>query len=110
LLPLLLDAVNHGSITIKKLIELTAYNPAQIFQIPNKGVIAKDFDADLVVCDMCETKKIQNRKLYTSCGWSPFDGFELLGSPIYTIVNGTIVFDKGKIKENTPGQEVIFNN
>lgn len=107
LLPLMLDAVNHGSFTLEKLVEITSYNPAKIFQIQSKGEIEEDFDADLVVCDMNLSKKVENKNLYTKCGWSPFDGFELLGWPVLTVVNGVVGFENGRVREECRGEEVI---
>ena len=108
LLPLLLNAVNEKKLTMQKLIELCCHNPAKIFRIKNKGHIKEGFDADLTVVDMNLEKEVDENMLFTKCSWSPFNGWQLRGWPIMTIVNGNVVFDHGKINESYKGKEVDF--
>ena len=105
-LPLLLDAVNKGKITLTKVVELTSKNPAEIFGIENKGRIKVGYDADLVIIDMNIKKKVDN--LVAKCGWSTFEGKILKGWPITTIVNGKVVYHGGDIIMYQ-GKEVVFN-
>ena len=99
MLPLLLDAYNEKKLSLKTIVELCCENPAKIFNIRNKGKIKKGYDADLVIIDLGLKKKVNNKNLYTRCGWSPFNGWKLKGWPITTIVNGKIIFDNGKINK-----------
>lgn len=108
MLPLLLNEVNKGGISMKQLVHLTAENPARIFSIKNKGGIKAGYDADLVIVDMSLSKKVNNEKLFTKCGWSPFAGRELKGWPVTTIVRGKVVFDEGTIHKNR-GTEVLYD-
>jgi dihydroorotase len=108
MLPLLLNEVNRGSLNMRQLVHLTAENPARIFSIKNKGCIKVGYDADIVIADMAQTKKVDNGKLFTKCGWSPFAGRELKGWPVTTIVRGKIVFDEGIIHKNR-GTEVLYD-
>lgn len=109
-LPLMLDAVNKGKISLTKVVRLMSTNPAKIFGIKNKGKIAVGYDADLVIIDMELKKKVENKKLFTKCKWSPFNEKILKGWPIITIVNGRVVFDKGMIYTNAGGRGVEFFN
>jgi dihydroorotase len=109
MLPLLLDSVNKGKLTLNKMVQLCCENPAKIFKIKNKGLIRQGYDADLTIIDMTEEKKVENNKLLTKCRWSPFDGWNLKGWPTYTIVNGNIVFDNGKIN-NIKGKEIQYTH
>lgn len=88
MLPLLLNEVNRGRLTINKVAKLLAGRPAEIFGFSGKGVIACGTSADLVVCDMELTKVIENDHLKTKCRWSPFNGWKLKGWPIITICGG----------------------
>ena len=99
MLPLLLDAYNEKKLSLKTIVELCCENPAKIFNIRNKGKIKKGYDADLVIIDLGLKKKVNNKNLYTKCGWSPFNGWKLKGWPVTTIVNGKIIFDNGKINK-----------
>lgn len=92
-LPLMLDAVNKGRISLTKVARLMSTNPARIFKIRNKGMIKQGYDADLVVVDMNKRKKVSQDKLYTKCKLSPFNGKILKGWPVITIRGGNVIFD-----------------
>lgn len=106
--PLMLDAVNRGNITLKRLVETMCENPAKIFKIRNKGFIEEGKDGDLTIVDMKLRKKVRNDKLFTKCGWSPFEGCELQGWPVIMIVNGNVVFENGEIHDKVKGEEVEY--
>lgn len=109
MLVIMLEAVHDNRIDIVKVSKLLSANPARIFGIKNKGLIKEGFDADLVVVDMNERKAVMNEKLFTKCGWSPFNGWELTGWPKITIVNGKKVFENGEIVAGEfRGSEVKF--
>ena len=99
MLPLMLDAVNRGKLTLQKLVEMTSRNPAKIFGIQNKGLLKVGYDADLVIIDMNLKKKVKNSELLTKCGWSPFNNKILKGWPIITIVNGNVVYGNSRIND-----------
>ena len=107
MLPLLLNAVNDKLLTLKKVVQLCCENPAKIFKIKGKGFIEEDFNADLTIVDMNLEKEVNNDKLLTKCGWSPFNGFKLKGWPTTTIVNGNVVYDNGNIN-HIRGREVEY--
>lgn len=108
MLPLMLDAVNKGRITLQRVLELCCSSPARIFRIRGKGRIKEGFDADLAVIDMSLEKKVENSSLNTRCGWSPFSGMVLKGWPVMTFVRGNLVYDKGRFFSNN-GKEVVFD-
>jgi dihydroorotase len=108
MLPLLLHASNNKKIELQKIIELCCENPAKIFKIKNKGFIKEGFDADLTIIDLNLEKEVKNGELFTKCGWSPFDGWNLKGWPTTTIVNGNIIFNNGKIN-NIVAKEVSYH-
>lgn len=104
-LPLLLDAVNKGRVSLAKVIELTSANPARIFGIKNKGAIKVGYDADLVLVDMQATTKLES--IESKAKWSPFGDMNLQGWPIVTIINGNIVYYRGTLY-NTKGKQLTF--
>ncbi len=106
--PLILDAVNKGKITLERMVETMCENPAKIFKIKNKGFIEEGKDGDLTVIDMKLRKKVRNDGLFTKCGWSPFDGFELQGWPVITIVNGKVIFENGEVYRERNGKGVEY--
>jgi len=107
-LPLLLNQVNEGNLELSKLIELTSKNPAKLFNIKKKGIIQPGYDADLTVVDMSLKKTIQKKHLYTKCGWSPYEDWELTGWPIMTFVNGHLAYNNGKINDKYKGKEIKY--
>ncbi len=103
MLPLLLDSVQQGRISLERVVEVTSSAPARIFGL-KKGKIEKGYDADLVLVDMNKEQIVRPR---SKCGWSAFEGQTLKGWPQITLVNGQVVFDDGETGE-TPAKEVNF--
>ena len=107
MLPLLLDAMHKGKVSINEIQTLCSENPAKIFGLEGKGAIKKGFDADLVVVDVMAEKKVENKKLFTKCRWSPWDGQRLKGVVEKTIVGGKVVFENGKVIGKPEGKAVV---
>ncbi|MEW6295706.1 MAG: amidohydrolase family protein [Candidatus Diapherotrites archaeon] len=109
MLPLLLNAVNEGKISLRRMVELTSENPCRVYGIKNKGFIAKGFDADLIVVDLKKERKIRRRELKCRCKWSPFEGMKLKGLPEKTIIGGEIIWDNERkyFNEKFRGKEVV---
>ena len=92
-LPLLLNAVNDGRLTLKKVVELTVVNSANIFGLFDKRGMDIGTDADIVIIDMNLEQTVSRDDLATKCQWSPFEGFKLKGWPVTTISRGKVVFN-----------------
>jgi len=108
LMPVMLNHINEGRLTLDQLIKFLCENPVKIFGIKNKGYIKKDFDADFTIIDMNKTIEIKNEQIQSKCGWSPFDGYKFKGTPVSTIVNGKIKMKEGKIVGNPEGVALKF--
>ncbi|MEI6857814.1 amidohydrolase family protein [Psychrilyobacter sp.] len=106
-LPLMLNAVSEGKITLSKLIELMSKNPSKIFGIKDRGEIKKGYYGDLVIVDLKEKFILENKTTLSKCGWTPFDGYTGYGKIETTIVNGKIVYNKNQIIQNT-GSEIEY--
>jgi dihydroorotase len=81
-------------------------NPARGYRAIGKGNIAPGFDADLVLVDMHKKRRVERSHLQTKVGWSPFEGLELQGWPVVTIVRGQIAMRDGQIDAAVRGAEV----
>ncbi|MCC5831522.1 MAG: dihydroorotase family protein [Chlamydiales bacterium] len=80
LLPLMLDAVYRGLLTLERMIELTHTNPQKIFNLPpNDDIVLVDLDMELTVTD---------EMIKSKCGWTPYRGRTLRGWPEYVILDG----------------------
>ncbi len=109
MLPLLLNAVNEEKLTLQKVVELCAYNPARKFKIAGKGEIIEGADADLTIVDMDFTEKVCHKFLWTKPDWSPFHGWVLKGWPVMTFVGGELMYEWRDKFGKMPGKEVTFN-
>lgn len=96
LLPLMLKEVRKGRLTINKLVEIMAENPASIFGLTNKGRIREGYDADLVIVDLKGTKIIDDDELFTAGNVTPFNGFQVC-PPVTTIRRGEVIFHEGEL-------------
>jgi len=92
-LPLLLAEVRSGNLGFERVRDLTAANPAAVFDLPRKGRVAEGYHADLVVVDPDRTHEIRGERLHTRCDWTPFDGWEGV-FPELTLVRGTVVYER----------------
>ncbi|WP_276273806.1 dihydroorotase [Haloarcula litorea] len=102
-LPLLLAeaADPETPLTYERVRDLTAANPAEVFDVPQKGRIEAGRDADLVLVDTTETTEIRGGDLHTDCGWTPFEGFDAV-FPEWTMVRGSVVY------EADPAEDVFY--
>ncbi len=91
LLPIMLDHVHHQRLSLQRLVDLTSAGPARIFGIEGKGRIALGYDADLTLVDLAARRTISNTWIASVSGWTPYDGRQVTGWSIHTIVRGHIV-------------------
>lgn len=108
LVPVMLDHVNAGRLTLERFVDLTAYGPARVHQIANKGRICPGYDADFTVVDMKAKKEITNKQQKSRSNWTPYDGMKVTGWPVATVIRGNIVMRDGEIEGLPSGQPVRF--
>ena len=108
LMPVMLNHVNDGKLSLNQLINLVCENPVKIFGIKKKGFINEGFDADFTIVDMNKTIEIKNENIESKCGWSPFHGFKFKGTPVATIVGGNIKMKDGEIIGEPEGKPLVF--
>lgn len=98
-LPMMLNEVNNGTLTLERLIYLTSENPSKIFGIyPRKGIIAVGSDADFTIVDMNREHVLSSEESLSRSGWTSFDGVKVKGMPVFTVVRGNVVMEKGVVK------------
>lgn len=108
-LPLMLTQAVAGRCTVAQVANWMSAAVAKAYKIPNKGQIAPDFDADLVLVDLDNYRPVVREEMASKCGWSPFEGWNLTGWPVVTIVGGKVVFEKGKLDTNVRGEALTFD-
>jgi dihydroorotase len=108
LLPVMLDHVSKGRLSLQRLVDLTSAGPARIFGIAGKGRIAVGYDADLTIVDSKRRETISNRWIASRSGWTPYDGMTVIGWPIGTFVRGRRVMWQGELVTPNQGEPVRF--
>jgi len=108
LVPIMLDHVNAGRLSLLRLIDLTSAGPARLFGIARKGRIAVGYDADLTVVDLKRQATITNTWIASRAGWTPYDGMRVTGWPIGTFVRGSRVMWQGELTAAGCGEAVSF--
>ncbi|WP_287306225.1 dihydroorotase [Mesorhizobium sp.] len=102
LVPIMLDHVNAGRLTLQRFVDLSSHGPQRIFGMARKGRIAAGYDADFTIVDLKRRETITNAQAGSKAGWTPYDGRRVTGWPVGTIVRGRRVMWEGEIV--TPGQ------
>ena len=108
LVPLMLDHVNAGRLTLQRFVDLTSAGPQRLFGIQNKGRIAAGYDADFTIVDMGRSETITHKWIQSICGWTPYDGVKVKGWPVGTFVRGRRVMWQGEIEATAAGEPVRF--
>jgi len=107
-LPLMLTAAMQGKCTVAQVANWMSQAVAKGYGIPNKGAIAPGYDADLVLVDLDTYRPVRREELLTKCGWSPFEGWNLTGWPVTTIVGGQVVYQQNRVNTEVRGQALTF--
>ena len=108
-LPLMLTQAVEGKCTVAQVANWMSTAVAKAYKIPNKGKIAPGFDADLVLVDLDNYRPVIGEEMASKCGWSSFEGWNLTGWPVVTVVGGKVVFDHGKLDTNVRGEALTFD-
>lgn len=106
--PLMLDHVNAGKLSLARFVDLTSAGPARIYDIASKGRIAAGYDADITVVDLKRSETITNAWTASRVGWTPYDGLRVTGWPVGTIVRGRRVMWQGELVTPAIGEPVRF--
>ena len=110
LLPLMLNHVAEGRLSLQHLIELTSAGPQRVFGLRTKGRIALGYDADFSVVDLKARWTVEENWLASRCGWSPFTGMRLTGRPIGTIIRGHKVMWENRLANAAIGAPIRFDS
>jgi dihydroorotase len=108
LVPIMLDHVNAGRLSLQRFVDLTSHGPQRLFGIRNKGRIAIGYDADLTVVDLKRQQTIENSMIASRCGWTPYDGVTVTGWPVGTFVRGHRVMWEGEVIGTGQGEPIRF--
>jgi dihydroorotase len=108
LVPVMLDHVNAGRLSLQRFVDLTSAGPSRVFGIANKGRIAVGYDADVTVVDLKRRETITDAWTASRAGWTPYNGMTVTGWPVGTVIRGQKVMWDGSLGAASQGETVRF--
>ena len=108
LVPVMLNHVAEGRMTLERFVDLTSHGAQRVFGIAGKGRMAEGYDGDLTIVDLKARRTLRHADMATRCGWTPFDGMEVTGWPVMTIVRGRTVMRDDELIGPAAGRPVRF--
>ena len=109
-LPIMLNHVNKGRLSLERMVDLLAHRPQCLYQITGKGRIAVGYDADFAIIDLRKSNTITNKWIKSKCGWTPYNGITVTGWVQGTILRGSLVMWEDEILESPEGRKVILGD
>ncbi|MCG8323036.1 MAG: dihydroorotase [Cytophagales bacterium] len=105
----MLEFYHQGKISLEKIVEKMAHNPAILFEIEKRGYVREGYFADLVLVDTDDPWQVSGENMLTKCGWSPFDGQVFKSKVSHTIVSGHLAYEEGRFDEGRMGKRLTFD-
>ena len=103
------EMFHQGKISVEKIVEKMAHNPAKLFKIEKRGFVKEGFYADVVIVDAGLPWSVKKENILYKCGWSPFEGFTFKSRITHTFVNGEMVYNNFKVKDVRAGKRLTFD-
>ncbi len=108
IVPLMLDHVTSGRLSISRLVDLMCAGPARVYGVVGKGRLAAGYDGDFTLVDLRRQRMIEERWIVSPCGWTPFAGQVCTGWPVMTIIRGRVVMRDNEVLGAPGGRAVEF--
>jgi dihydroorotase len=108
LIPIMLNHVHEGRLTLERFVDLVCTGPARIYNIAAKGRLVLGYDGDLTIVDLGAKRTIANSWIASRCGWTPYDGMGVTGWPRATIIRGRVVMRDNELIGAPSGAPVRF--
>ncbi len=105
----MLEFHRQGKISLEMVVQKMCHNPAEIFNIKDRGYLREGYFADLVLVDLNESWTVKKENIVAKCGWSPFEGTTFHSQVTHTLVSGELVYKNGAFDHTTKGQRLIFD-
>ena len=103
------EAFHQGKISVEKIVEKMAHNPAKIFKIEKRGFIKEGYYADLAIVNSTNPWSVNKDNILYKCGWSPFEGTNFKSRISHTFVNGQLVYENATVKDIKAGKRLLFD-
>ncbi len=108
ILPLLLTAVRDGWMCLEDILRVACEGPAQVYGIADKGRLEPGAVGDLVLVDSSITNPLPLEWLRSQAGYSPYEGVELAGWPVVTVLRGRPVYRDHEAIGEPCGRPLVF--
>jgi dihydroorotase len=108
LVPLMLDHVSAGRLSLSRLADLMCAGPARVYGVVGKGRLAAGYDGDFTIVDMKRSSTIEDSWIASPCGWTPFAGHRCTGWPVMTIIRGQVAMREDEVQGGPIGAPVRF--
>ena len=105
----MLEFYKQGLISLEKIVEKMAHNPAILYNMTKRGFIREGYFADLTLVDLNSKWTVSKENLLYKCKWSPLEGTTFQTEIKQTFVNGNLIYDNGIFNENVKGKEIAFH-
>jgi len=103
------ETFHQGKISVEKIVEKMAHNPAIVFKIEKRGFIKEGYYADLAIVNTGLPWNVKKENILYKCGWSPFEGYNFKSRITHTFVNGQLVYNNFKVKDIRCGKRLLFD-
>lgn len=107
-LPVMLGLASEGVLSMERVVELMCHQPAQLFQIRERGFLRPGYKADIAIVRPTEPYVVSNDMVQSRCGWTPLEGDTLCWRVSHTLCNGRFVVDDGRFCPDSRGEELLF--
>ena len=103
------EAYLQGKISVEKIVQKMAHNPAILFKIEKRGFVKVGYYADLAIVNSGLPWTVKKDNIFAKCGWSPFEDFTFRSRITHTFVNGELVYHNFKVKDIRRGKRLLFD-
>lgn len=103
------EAYLQGKISVEKIVQKMAHNPAILFKIEKRGFVKVGYYADLAIVNSGLPWTVKKDNIFAKCGWSPFEDFTFRSRITHTFVNGELVYHNFKMKDVRRGKRLLFD-
>jgi len=104
----MLELVDKGVLGIERVVQLMSHNPAQLFEINQRGFLRKGYKADIVVVKKDQPWTVDKECIQSKCKWSPLEGHTFRWKVKQTFCNGHLIYNMGKFDATSRGEELSF--